>query len=412
MTKKIFTSSITVLIAVLISRMPHTVCAQGAAVDDWGFGTEAKTVQNEVQTPPASYNDQTTDYVIKQGDCLWNLAFTFLGNPFQWPQIWQNNTYIQNPDLIFPGNILKIPGRGSTSYTSMNASNESASGGYTTSGSQLSSQGNPEFTSKTAELLNATSSQKISAVTQTFNTDSMLLSIIRSKDYLGGSFFKAVPFLWFARNSSGVLMPGESVLEAPPENAMYQLYDKIQLLIRNNELYKVGDSVDIYNYFRVIEYNKDRATVIKCVGSVKLTEVTKNKASGILYKVYDKVVGGEYIMKAEPLKSQEIDTLVSPDIAIQATLITRAEETQSPYIFQTLIIDKGSQDGVRVGDVFAMYRFKDGVLSKNVAVTGYTANVQKTTSSLTIIKMSDNKLIPGDKGILFRRTVFKGGGKN
>jgi hypothetical protein len=239
-----------------------------------------------------------------------------------------------------------------------------------------------------------------------------LLFIIRSKDHLGGSFFKAVPFLWFTRNSSGVLLPGESVIDAPPENAMYQLYDKIQLTIKNNELYKVGDSVDIYNYFRVIEYNKARATVIKCVGSAKLTDVAKHKATGLLYKVYDKVVGGEHIMKSEPLKSQEIDTLVSPDVSIQAALITRAEETESPYVFQTLIIDKGSQDGVRVGDVFAMYRVKDGFMSKDVAVTGYTANVQKTTSSLTIIKMSDNKLSPGDKGILFRRTVFKGGGGN
>ncbi|MGE5672234.1 MAG: LysM peptidoglycan-binding domain-containing protein [Fibrobacterota bacterium] len=406
MTKKIFVSNIAVFITALICQMPHTICAQGSGVDDWGFGTETKAVQNEVQTPPVSYDAQTTDYVIKQGDCLWNLAFTFLGNPFQWPQIWQNNTYIKNPDLIYPGDILKIPGRGSSPYTS------AGSFGETVSGLQQSAQNNPEFTSRTAELLNTTSSQKESADVGIFNSDSPLLSIIRSKDHLGGSFFKAIPFLWFTRNSSGVLMPGESVIDAPPENAMYQLYDKIQLSIKNNELYKVGDSVDIYNYFRVIEHNKARATIVKCVGSVKLTEIMKNKASGLLYKVYDKVVGGEHLMKAEPLKSQEIDTLVSPDVAIQATLITRAEETESPYVFQTLIIDKGSQDGVRVGDVFAMYRVNDGVMSKNVAMTGYTANVQQTTSSLSIIKMSDNKLSPGDKGILFRRTVFKGGGKN
>jgi hypothetical protein len=407
MTKKLFISKIAVVIAALICRMPQTVCAQGSAVDDWGFGTETKTTQNDVQAEPMSYNDQTTDYVIKQGDCLWNLAFSFLGNPFQWPQIWQNNTYIKNPDLIYPGDLLKIPGRGTSAYTS-----SMGAYGASTSESQQSTQMIPDFTSKTAELLNSTSSQTASTDIGSINTDSLLLSIIRSKDYLGGSFFKAVPFLWFTRNSSGVLLPGESVIDAPPENAMYQLYDKIQISIKNNELYKVGDSVDIYNYFRVIEYNRTRATVIKCVGSARLTEVAKNKASGQLYKVYDKVIGGEHIMKAEPLNSQEIDTLVSPDIAIQAGLITRAEETESPYVFQTLIIDKGSQDGVKVGDVFGMYRVNDGVMSKDIAVTGYTAKVQKTTSSLTIIKMSDNKLNPGDKGILFRRTIFKGGGEN
>ncbi|HMA66124.1 MAG TPA: LysM peptidoglycan-binding domain-containing protein, partial [Chitinispirillaceae bacterium] len=132
-------------------------------MDDWGFGTETKAVQNEVQTPPVSYDAQTTDYVIKQGDCLWNLAFTFLGNPFQWPQIWQNNTYIKNPDLIYPGDILKIPGRGSSPYTS------AGSFGETVSGLQQSAQNNPEFTSRTAELLNTTSSQKESADVGIFN---------------------------------------------------------------------------------------------------------------------------------------------------------------------------------------------------------------------------------------------------
>ncbi len=406
MTKKICISNIAVFITVLICRMPQTICAQGSAVDDWGFESETKPVQNEVQVPAVSYDGQTTDYVIKKGDCLWNLAFTFLGNPFQWPLIWQNNTYIKNPDLIYPGDLLKIPGRGDSPYTSASSS------GNVASGSQVPGQINPGFTSKTAELFNTTSSQKETITKSSTNTDSMLLSIIRSKDHLGGSFFKAVPFLWFTRNNSGVLMPGESVVNAPPENAMYQLYDKVTLTIRNNELYKVGDSVDIYNYFRIVERNKTRANLIKCVGSIKLTSVEKSRASGQLYKVYDKVVGGEHLMKAEPLKSQEIDTLVAPDISIQATLITRAEETESPYAFQTLIIDKGSQDGVNVGDVFAMYRVKDGVMSRDVAMTGYTAKVQTTTSSLTIIKMSDNKLNPGDKGILFRRTVFKGGGKN
>jgi cell shape-determining protein MreC len=117
-------------------------------------------------------------------------------------------------------------------------------------------------------------------------------------------------------------------------------------------------------------------------------------------------------MRAHHLKNQEIDTLVAPDVAIQGTLVTRAEETESPYIFQTLILNKGSQDGVRIGDVFAVYHSKESEISTEVAVVGYTSNVQKNSSSMTIIKMSDNKISSGDRALLVRRTVFKGGGEN
>lgn len=48
-------------------------------------------------------------------DCLWNIAgkMEIYGDPFQWPKIWQSNTdQIRNPDIIFPGQILKIPPAG------------------------------------------------------------------------------------------------------------------------------------------------------------------------------------------------------------------------------------------------------------------------------------------------------------
>lgn len=45
-------------------------------------------------------------------DCLWNIAKreTIYGNAQLWPKIWQANTdQIRNPDLIYPGQVLKIP---------------------------------------------------------------------------------------------------------------------------------------------------------------------------------------------------------------------------------------------------------------------------------------------------------------
>ncbi len=48
-------------------------------------------------------------YIIKEGDCLWNIAKAYYSNPFLWPKIWENNGYIKNPDLIFPDDQLVIP---------------------------------------------------------------------------------------------------------------------------------------------------------------------------------------------------------------------------------------------------------------------------------------------------------------
>jgi LysM repeat protein len=389
----------------------------GNSASDWGL-TDTTSRHSLAQNDEGRLNlsDRQSsenssllpDYTIKKGDCLWNLAFQFLGNPFQWAQIWQLNSYIKNPDLIYPGDILKVSGH--SNDVSLNAATDSEASRTQSSSAETSGL----LTSRTGSLL-----QKVNIQKEKFDesltskaADSMLLSVIRSKDQLGGSFFASVPFLWFERNASGVLLPGESVVDPPSDRAMYQLYDKLSLTAKKGELFKVGDSIDIYSHMRMVEYNRARATVLKCVGSAGVIEVKGNKVFVALYKVFDKLLGGEHIMKAHHLKNQEIDTLIAPDVAIQGTLVTRAEETESPCIFQTLILNKGSQDGVRIGDVFAVYHSNESEISTEVAMVGYTSNVQKSSSSMTIIKMSNNKISAGDRAVLIRRTVFKGGGEN
>lgn len=57
-------------------------------------------------------------------DCLWNIAgkIEIYGDPFLWPKIWQYNTdIIRNPDIIFPGQVLKLPVKGPKTSEEMKA---------------------------------------------------------------------------------------------------------------------------------------------------------------------------------------------------------------------------------------------------------------------------------------------------
>jgi len=49
-------------------------------------------------------------HTVKTGDTLWDLARTYLKNPFRWPDIFRRNTdIVKNPHWIYPGEVIRIP---------------------------------------------------------------------------------------------------------------------------------------------------------------------------------------------------------------------------------------------------------------------------------------------------------------
>jgi hypothetical protein len=52
--------------------------------------------------------DHPDRYIVVKGDTLWDISSTFLSQAWLWPEIWYKNPDIENPHLIYPGDVIYL----------------------------------------------------------------------------------------------------------------------------------------------------------------------------------------------------------------------------------------------------------------------------------------------------------------
>ena len=71
-----------------------------ARLEDLPVSPEQHNVEFKASAPE--------QYTVVPGDTLWDLSNHFLVQPWYWPEIWYLNPQIENPHLIYPGDVITI----------------------------------------------------------------------------------------------------------------------------------------------------------------------------------------------------------------------------------------------------------------------------------------------------------------
>lgn len=335
----------------------------------------ASTDTLQVPLQNAETSDQVVTYVVRDGDTFWDLAFEFTGDPFEWPFIWEGNPHIKNPHLIYPGDQLLISG----------TSEEDSATTVTDSGSGKNRQTIRNEASSGYSLTEASSG-------------------IKGKFLLSSHFFSSVPFLWTKRDSSGNMYPGNAVVEKPCKKGSYQLFDIISIRLGKGATYAPGDTIDLFASIRFVRFRNSVANLVKKNGKAVVKEVEDRKVSAMLIEMSEVIRGGERAAKSGNAALKGVYKFSQPENPVKAEVFERVESSASPFLFQTLIIDKGETEGVRVGDVFAVYHKEKGK-GAQYCMTGYAAHVNSTSSSLIIVSISNNTVSPKDSAALILRSA-------
>ncbi len=312
--------------------------------------------------PPAPEPGQSQEYTIQKGDTLWDLSQKFLANPWYWPKIWSLNPQIENPHWIYPGNKLTIKGGAAGGPAQVEAPGEQQPGtenasaqangeenGAQGDSSQLGVSGSAQESAEAAQVV--TSSGRLSFQPPAVVT--VLAPGLVSQEEI---------------DNAGVI---DSSFE---EKGMISVYDTAYVRFKQPDQVRVGDRLTLFRPAGEITNPKTGEKV-----AIRTETVGEAKVVAINNGIHTVQITGErfevergYLARPWADESRRLAPKANGR-ALDGMILGHAGDTLSSFATgQQVFIDKGSKDGVELGNTFTVVVHGDGLGSTSQHLESFT----------------------------------------
>jgi hypothetical protein len=332
-------------------------------------------------------------YSVKKGDSLSAISKNHYGTWNRWQQLWESNKeLIQNPDLIFPGQRLQIPDAGEVLAAARESSPLLASNGpvrMARSGKKSRSQEWKMLPQQSWEIFNFHRSVEVGE--DGFDRRSKIKRVVIDK--INPQFSLA---------SERIPIQGE-IIQA--RSKFSNIFDTEQVLISAEEQLQVGKTYSITESPEKIISQRDERVgfAYELIAKVKIIGVRDGKFIGSITSSSQKPVLRKSLLIPEEdfIKLPEV---VASSERIKASVITARFQNFTLFSENNLIIlDVGSEDGVKPGMIFRHYLKKDPLNDQVITTKNYLVESEiqvlnvKDKFSTALILQSRSPISQGDE---------------
>jgi len=265
-------------------------------------------------------------YTVKKGDTLWGISSMFLEDPWYWPEIWQKNQQVQNPHLIFPGDILTLVYVNGQPQMLVNEAQHKEVQQASESGGMPVKKLSPSI--RTSSLEASIPSIPGDAIRQ-FLTKPRVVSKEQLED---------APYIVGSEDGNLILGSGNRVYvrgEIDKERVRYSVF-------RPGKALRDPETNDILGYEAIY------------TGEVHIA-VYDDPASGDLTFTEREVLIGDRLLPEDRSKLENLYFPHVPDREVNAQIMELNEALTGVAQFQVVTINKGERDGMEVGHLLATF---------------------------------------------------------
>jgi len=304
-----------------------------------------------VPATPVVAQETPGSHVVKKGDTLWDLAARFLSDPFQWHRIFDlNRSIIDDPHWIYPGQEFRIPG---AAQDGARVAEQERAG--QAAGAQAAEAGQGGGAATGAERAGAFDAPSIfdRSPEASVNVNTMSMErgmspqLVTMSDYLRAGFVTSPSDVSPHAVTGRVMRENPLGLELP---SSVRSHDRIMIALNGLSV----SEGDLLQAIRPGRSRGDAGREYASMGLVKITKIEGDSARAVVQTVYgDYEVGDLLIPAGSP---GDAGSELSP---VRDGMVSRLMgfETEQPLLStgDMVFLAAGSQDGVEVGDEFAVF---------------------------------------------------------
>jgi hypothetical protein len=363
-------------VAALSLLLGHAEAQQTAPPADSGLQVGPATIPKHWSKYryPETIPDGATYYIIVRGDTLWDLAGKYLGNPYLWPQIWDQNRYITDAHWIYPGDPLIMPqvalvsDRAGEAGAGVAGAEDAGAAGV--AGQVIARPGVGE------QLIPAIEEMALQCAHYVIsdNEDDSL--------YILGS------------------EQGETKIGLAERDIVY-------LSKGSNAGVKAGDMYTAHHPSYEVKHPSSGRTIgrkIETTGWVRVILVQENSSTAIIERSCQDTHAGDYMRPFEKASVPLIvrrpppDRLTPPSGKIEGAIVDIADDTMIAGQGQLVSINLGTANGIAPGNIMTVFKimYPSVPTSRNVVGELAVVSVRERTAT-AVVTYSNDHIMNGDR---------------
>ncbi|PYP42333.1 MAG: hypothetical protein DMD43_03240 [Gemmatimonadetes bacterium] len=308
--------------------------------------------------PAWGQTPKPTSHTVKKGDTLWDIARTYLGDPFLWPQIYKLNTdLVKDPHWIYPDQVLRLAGApGEKSVPDKDTPPPPAAAPAPAPAPAAAPEAPPaaaaqEPTGNEDAGMELFRRHRVTNVQEAFRTyRDVKYHPLRPGEFFSAGFLTEGDTMPYGR-LLGPVTPEQ--IESGRTRAAVQIYTRVAVAPPAGGSYSPGDTVVAVD---LREGPVGYGTIVVPTGLIRVGAKNGDQEVGEVIAVFGPIRNGQAILPAEKFTDPGAVAYSSVTGGLEGHILVPRDLVELRHPQHVLFIDIGKNDGVKPGDLFEARR--------------------------------------------------------